>query len=73
MSGLGDFKLGEQLAYQGREGCTDVGCTRIGGSYDPETGAIDPGRCIGWHCPTCHEPVSSMGHECPERESGEGR
>jgi hypothetical protein len=39
-------------------------CTRIGGSYDPKLGVTDPGRCAGYHCPRCHEPVSMMGHEC---------
>ena len=31
--------------------CTNPFCTRIGG------------RCVGWHCPRCGEPVSSQGHK----------
>ena len=47
-----------QLAYQGKEGCRDVRCTRIG---------IGPAsRCVGWHCPYCDEAVSMMGHDCPK-------
>lgn len=50
------IEVGEQLAYGGKEGCTDVRCTR----YNDE--------CVGWHCPYCDEPCSSQGHDCPERQ-----
>lgn len=50
--------LGPLLAYGGKDGCTDLSCTRAG--YNPETQQMGP--CIGWHCPYCHEPTSSQGH-----------
>lgn len=43
------------LAVQGRAGCTDVRCTRV-----------EDDNCRGYHCPHCHEPCSSQGHECPK-------
>jgi rubredoxin len=46
------FVLGTQVAAQGKEGCTDPGCTRINGV------------CVGWHCPVCGAPTSSFGHGC---------
>ncbi len=37
-------------AYQGKEGCTNPGCTRIGN------------RCMGWHCSHCDGPSNIMAH-----------
>lgn len=61
----------ELLAIQGKEDCADLRCTRSGGTYDPETGAITHGKCIGWHCPYCGEPTSSQGHNCLIKEAKE--
>lgn len=41
------------LAYQGREGCTDVRCRR-----DMRI----PDVCAGWHCGNCDQPSSQQGH-----------
>jgi hypothetical protein len=48
------FKLLEPIAYRGKAGCQDPGCTRDG----------NPARCYGWHCSRCDEPCSMMGHRC---------
>ncbi len=48
------FVVGDLIAIQGREGCTDARCTRRNG------------QCIGYHCPTCGKSCGSQGHDCPE-------
>ncbi len=52
----GKWKLGPMLAYEGKAGCVNHRCRRVMG---------EPG-CRGYHCPTCDEPVSMMGHDCPK-------
>lgn len=47
------------LAYQGKEGCADVRCTRW--FVD---GVPDWTRCMGYHCSYCDQPCSSQGHRC---------
>lgn len=56
-----EFKFGAFLAYRGKKGCTDIRCT-----HTPF--ASDKGMCYGWHCPYCHAPCSSQGHQCSARE-----
>lgn len=48
-----EFVLGALIAYQGKEDCHDPRCAQ----RHPY-----PGHCGGYHCPTCHEPCSMMGH-----------
>lgn len=51
------FRLGQHMAYRGKEGCTDAYCSR---------GPGWPDRCYGWHCPVCHGRTNMMGHHnCP--------
>jgi hypothetical protein len=48
----GRFEIGEQVAYRGKQGCTDPRCTRRRGDAS----------CFGWHCSRCHGPSSYQGH-----------
>jgi len=50
------------LAYQGKEGCTDIRCTRRDARAFMD--GTDDGPCYGWHCAYCDAPCSSMGHNC---------
>lgn len=50
------------LAYEGKQDCLDIRCRRI---IYPDPPHIRPG-CMGWHCPRCDEPCSSMGHKCKD-------
>lgn len=52
------FTLGPLVAYQGKDDCMDVRCRR--------RSLKEPG-CMDYHCPTCDEPCSMMGHKCPQR------
>jgi hypothetical protein len=54
-AGDATYTVGRRLAYRGKIGCRDLTCSQAG----------MPDRCHGWHCPTCHEPTSSQGHDCP--------
>lgn len=57
---ISGYEVGPMLAYQGKEGCSDSRCTR---RTHP---VIDWDRCVGYHCPHCHEPCSMFGHSnCP--------
>ena len=58
------FKVGGLVAVQGVEDCTSPMCRRVGADYTKTP--PDIGRCAGYHCPTCGEPCSMMGHKCPE-------
>lgn len=49
------------VAVQGVQGCTSWECTRRG-SYQREDGTWDPGECMGYHCATCGQPSSMVGH-----------
>lgn len=56
------------VAVKGWPDCTSPRCTRRNFTVDPDTGIVDVGDCVGWHCPRCGEPTSMLGHEC----AGEG-
>lgn len=57
-----EFMVGQMVAYQGKEDCTDVRC-----SHRYENGKLLPG-CMGYHCAICHAPCSMMGHKkCLEK------
>ena len=62
MSPLSDYEFIGQLAYQGKQGCTDARCRRV--LIHNEDGTRTVGECLGWHCPYCDEPCSMMGHRC---------
>ena len=49
----------QYVAYQGKEGCRSITCTRKFGPDGP-----DWSRCYGYHCAKCDAPCSSQGHKC---------
>lgn len=51
---LDGFKIERLVAYQGKEGCTDVRCRQMSGATS----------CFGYHCPLCDAPTGMMGHDC---------
>jgi hypothetical protein len=56
------WEIGALVAAQGLEGCTDPRCRRVGSDYTADPPKL--GVCVGYHCPTCGEPCSMMGHKC---------
>lgn len=57
---LSDYRIIGPVAYQGKEGCRSVICTRRRGVTD---------RCFGWHCVYCDAPTSYQGHRCPAADA----
>lgn len=58
------FQVERLVAYQGKDGCTDPRCTRVGGG-PRDDGTWEMGECRGWHCSRCDAACSSQGHNCP--------